>query len=178
MDKQTRSACKNHTTQNLFCTFKSHGNAGFELCNSFCVFFFFFQAQNIPLCLEKLAHRSHECNVLTEPLNVSALTLPICTQCAPIFLIFQCSKQNNNSITYLHSIVALTFRFCPTFQVYTSYRPCLSCRQYHVTSILASDSGTRAWQVPTAELEGEGHQWTRIRWNCKIDKFNKLTLRR
>ena len=57
------------------CTLESH---------CFCVFFFFFffQAQNIRLCLEKLAHRSH---VLTDPLNLSALVLPTCTQCVPTF---------------------------------------------------------------------------------------------
>ena len=50
-----------------------------------CFEYFFFQAQNIPLCLEKLAHRCHECNVLTDPLNLSALALPTCTQCVSIF---------------------------------------------------------------------------------------------
>ena len=37
----------------------------------------------MPLCLEKL---SHGCNVLTDPLNVSALALPTCTQSVPSFL--------------------------------------------------------------------------------------------
>ena len=34
-------------------------------------------AQNIPLCLEKLAHRSHECKVLTDLLNLPALYYPL-----------------------------------------------------------------------------------------------------
>ena len=29
-------------------------------------------------------HRCHECNVLTDPLNLSALALPTCTQCVSI----------------------------------------------------------------------------------------------
>ena len=33
----------------------------FRRLTVFACFFFFFQAQNIPLCLEKLAHRFHEC---------------------------------------------------------------------------------------------------------------------
>ena len=56
------------------------------LCDCFCVFFFF-QAQNIPLCPEKLAHRFQECNLLTDPLNLSTLALPTCTQCVPILLL-------------------------------------------------------------------------------------------
>ena len=42
--------------------------------------------KNIPFCLEKLAYRSHECNVLTDPLNLSVLALPACMQCIPIFV--------------------------------------------------------------------------------------------
>ena len=47
--------------------------------------FFFFQAQNIPLSLEKLAHLCHECNVLTDTRNLSALALPTCMHCVPMF---------------------------------------------------------------------------------------------
>ena len=64
----------------MYCVYLNHteklasSTNDFELlCNCFA-FFFFFQGQNIPLCLEKLAHRSYEYNVLTDPLNLSVLT--------------------------------------------------------------------------------------------------------
>ena len=76
---------KSRDKQNLFCTFESQGNAGFFL-NYVTVFACFLQVQNMPLCLERLVRRSHECKVVTDPLSLSALTLPTCMQCIPILL--------------------------------------------------------------------------------------------
>ena len=44
-------------------------------------------------------HQSHECNVLTDPLNLSALVLPTCMQCIPIFELYTIIKRDSLGAT-------------------------------------------------------------------------------
>ena len=86
--------------------------------------------QNILLCLENLAHRSHECNILTDPLNLSALALPTCMQCVPIFYIKVSTDFDHDNVFFfiiiLQMIGSLYLATLPSL-VWVPSRFCLTC---------------------------------------------------